>query len=373
MFCSNCGAQLASSGRFCAHCGASQELPPEVFGAAGETRVAGGIDPSATVAPQAALPPEPWRGTVCAACGAANEEHVAFCQSCGRPVAGFVQQPQAAGPSPAPWRQRGVQLGALGAIVAAVAVAGGVCVALAGGGGGDGGSPPASTASATQAAGGAPTSTPPNDATPGAAASTGTNPSPTRRTGGGSGAQAPENTPTPTQTATATRTPTPGGPGPSATTPTQTPTRTATPVPTATPTPRPPTATPTPTSTPTPTAVTVSIPGTGSWSWSGTLVSNDCPFTPNPNRSGSYSWSDANGDGKLEPGERVNITWLEFGYSDTRTFAYPQFTFSIGLSRGSWSGSDTHTVTFSPSGQVTVNSVVENYPSQPCSVVWSPN
>ncbi|MEZ4480881.1 MAG: hypothetical protein R3B97_06945 [Dehalococcoidia bacterium] len=72
-------------------------------------------------------------------------------------------------------------------------------------------------------------------------------------------------------------------------------------------------------------------------------------------------------------GERVNITWLEFGYSDTRTFAYPQFTFSIGLSRGSWSGSDTHTVTFSPSGQVTVNSVVENYPSQPCSVVWSPN
>lgn len=117
----------------------------------------------------------------------------------------------------------------------------------------------------------------------------------------------------------------------------------------------------------------VSIPGTGKWSWSGTLVSNDCPFTPNPNRSGSYSWSDANGDGKLEPGERVNITWLEFGYSDTRTFAYPQFTFSIGLSRGSWSGSDTHTVTFSPSGQVTVNSVVENYPSQPCSVVWSPN
>lgn len=325
----------------------------------------------ATMPPQPGLPPQP-PGWLCPRCGAANPLSVAFCQYCGFAQAPAAASPMAQSTSRPPWARRGIQIGALAAAVVAAALAGGVCIAL--GGGGDGGGPaatePAGSTQASPANGGSPTA--------GGPAGTGGSPSATqvRRTPerGNSAGETPSaaasasstGTPTPTRTTAPGSSP---NASPSATA-TATATRTATAAPTATPTPTP---TPTPAPTATPTPVPVSIPGTGSWSWRGTLVSNDCPFQPNPSRSGTYRWAETNGDGKLQPGERVNITWAEFGYSDTRTFTYPDFTFSIAITRGSWSGADTHSVTFTANGQVIVNSVVEHYASQPCSVVWAPN
>ncbi|MGD9934775.1 MAG: zinc ribbon domain-containing protein [Dehalococcoidia bacterium] len=358
MFCEECGARMAAAARFCPACGAAVAPP---VAATSETRVTSSLLPLDTQPP----------GWLCPHCGQVNPEAVGFCQYCGV-HAGVAAQPSA--PARTPLLRRGIVLGTLGAAAAVIALAGGMCVVFGGSDDDDDGpQQPAAAVTESPAAGASPggAAAPPAGSPPSGASST---PSRSPQASGGQGSESVERTPTPTLVATATPSRTTAAGGSPTASPTRTATPAATPTRTATPTSTP-TRTPTPNPTPTPTAtpVPVSIPGTGSWSWRGTLVSNDCPFEPNPVRTGTYRWAETNGNGKLEPGERVNVTWAEFGYSDTRTFSYPQFTFSIGLVRGSWNGSDTHTVTFSADGQVTVDSVVEHFPSQPCSIVWAPD
>lgn len=253
MFCSNCGKSLAGSAHFCASCGAAVEpaggIPPD---AGAETRMANRFDQTLAVPPQPVGPPPPG-GPTCPWCGAVNPMGLVFCQFCGQSLSGqaaaaYAQASQPPGPPKAPWLRRGVQVAVLGAVAAAVALAGGVCVVL--GGGGDDDTTPADGATATptqtRAPGsptGAVTATPPVSPTPEASPSPGATPSAT---------------PSATQTATATRTPPPGA--------TATPTGTNTPAPTATTTPLPATSTPTstptatPTRTPTPTATATRTP-----------------------------------------------------------------------------------------------------------------
>jgi len=115
------------------------------------------------------------------------------------------------------------------------------------------------------------------------------------------------------------------------------------------------------------------VPGTGTWSYTGSLISNTCNFGPEPGetRSFNFSWQEqGTPDGKLVNGERVAITDLDFNFTDTRTFTYPNFQFSLIWERGGNQAYETHSVTFSPSGAVTVNSITENYDANGCAITW---